>query len=97
MKINTRYTDVQWRHAAPDYPIRLVSEIDADGYETRKLEFFRDGRVASAASREDDFSDTRLGEVPVPSLLEINSDPQFEGIAITAAAFETLWTKYAPR
>ncbi|KRA21226.1 MULTISPECIES: hypothetical protein [unclassified Lysobacter] len=97
MKINTTHIDVHWHHAEPDYPIRLVSEIDADGYETRKLEFFLDGRVASASSREDDFSDTRLGEVPVPSLLEINSDPQFEGIAISAAVFEALWAEHVPR
>lgn len=97
MRNSTTYIDVKWSHAETDYPIRMVSEIDADGYETRKLEFFRDGRVASAASRGDDFSDTRLGEVPVPSLLEINSDPQFEGIAITAAAFEALWAKHATR
>lgn len=96
MRNRKTYIDVTWSHAESDYPIRLVSEIDADGYETRKLEFFLDGRVASASSREDDFSDTRLGEVPVPSLLEINSDPQFEGIAIVAAAFEALWAQHVP-
>lgn len=39
-----KYIDVAWRHDFADEPVRLVSELDELRFETRKLEFFRDGR-----------------------------------------------------
>ena len=36
-----RYIDVKWLHQNPEYPIRLVSEIDSDGYEIRSWNFYR--------------------------------------------------------
>jgi hypothetical protein len=85
-----RYLDVKWIHDLDEEPIRLVSEIDLIGFETRKLEFFRDGRVgfASAAGAS---LETELGTVPVQSIDEIGTLGEFVGLTITGSDFEALW------
>lgn len=65
-----RYIDVMWLHHDPEYPIRLVSEIDSDDYEIRKLEFFQDGSVGFASATASQHG-VELGTVPVPSISEI--------------------------
>jgi hypothetical protein len=90
-----RYIDVTWKHEEADEPVRLVSEIGLDEYETRKLEFFIDGTVGFASSSSHS-SDTRLGEDVVPSIADINDDAEFEGVEITKIKFEELWIAYAP-
>jgi len=88
------FIDVTWRHNSEDEPVRLVSEIDVQRYETRKLEFFRDGKVgfASTVAKSEE---TMLGVEPVPPLSEINSDSQFSASSISATDFEALWVRYA--
>jgi hypothetical protein len=85
-----RYIDVRWLHQFKYDPIRLVSELDADNFETRKLEFFRDGNIGFADENGNSFG-VELGEVPVPALDEINSDVQFDGVEISEAYFEKIW------
>jgi hypothetical protein len=91
-----KYIDVRWHHSHEDEPVRLVSEIGTDGFEVRKLEFFRDGRVGFA-SREANSDATHLGIAAVPDLSEINSEQEFSGIGIDASAFEELWKRYAAK
>jgi hypothetical protein len=88
------FIDVAWRHDTEPEPIRLVSELDEQRYEMRKLEFFADGRVgfASPASSSEG---TMLGAEPVPPLSELNSDVQFSGSNISSADFEIMWGRYA--
>ncbi|KAB0685286.1 DUF6881 domain-containing protein [Burkholderia territorii] len=69
--------DVARKHTHKDEPIRLVSALDGDRYEVRKLEFFRDGSVGFA-DETGSSPETELGTVPMPSLIEINADPEFE-------------------
>lgn len=89
------YISVVWKHSSTSDPIRLVSELDEERYERRKLEFYAEGTVGAAS---DDFEDarTRLGVVAVPALSEINEDTQFQGEAITQAEFDELWQQNAP-
>lgn len=89
-----RYIDVQWIHENSQDPIRLVSELESERNEVRKLEFFRYGTVGIASSSRTS-AGTRLGETPVPALEEINSDPQFHGVEIERHEFEELWNKHA--
>ncbi len=84
------YISVIWKHDHRDEPVRLVSELDGERFEVRKLEFFRDGSVGFA-SQEGESGGTRIGEVAVPPLSQINDDPEFEGVAITQTQFEQLW------
>jgi len=85
------YVDVQWRHKSANDPLRLVSEMDDQRYEVRKLEFFPSGLVGFASLSESAHG-TKLGEAPIPPLSQINNDPQFAGVAIDSAAFEALWS-----
>jgi len=87
------YIDVNWLHSNPDDPVRLVSELGPGRFETRKLEFFRDGRVGFA-SQAGSTHDTHLGERPVPSLAQINIQTVFSGIEIAASDFEAIWEQY---
>lgn len=87
------YIDVTWEHDFADEPIRLVSELGEGRYETRKLEFFRDGTVGFAGAGRSTNS-TELGTEPVPSLDSINGQSEFEGEVISEQVFEALWSKY---
>jgi hypothetical protein len=90
-----RYIDVNWLHDLQDEPYRLVSEMGSDDFETRKLEFFRNGEVGLATDKMNT-KKTMLGLVEVPTLEEINSQEEFQGTAITQQDFEILWGQYAP-
>ena len=85
-----QYIRVQWIHSLPAEPITLLSELDDQRYEVRKLELFANG-TAGRASRKDRVGSTRLGKVPMPSLEEINSDPQFRAEEISQVEFEAAW------
>jgi hypothetical protein len=85
-----KYIDVTWNHESSVYPIRLVSEVGADNFEIRKLEFFSDGTVGIATSNQSSKT-TLLGTDVVPSIEEINSDPLFFAKVITQQEFDKLW------
>lgn len=90
------YIDVTWLHQSQDDPIRLVSELDADRHEVRKLEIFRNGTVGFASQLKHS-PGTQLGYGgPIPSLDEINQGVEFHAAAISAGEFEKLWAAYAP-
>jgi len=89
-----QYIDVLWKHQNQEDPVRLVSELDEDRSELRKLGFFSDGTVDVAGADWETLR-TRLGIGAVPSLDEINQDPQFEASSITKEAFEVLWLQHA--
>jgi hypothetical protein len=86
------YICVKWKHSCPDDPVWLYSEIDIDGWETRKVEIFADGRYGYASATESS-GGTRLGEAPIPLLTEIAHDPQFEPAEITKDKFEEVWER----
>jgi hypothetical protein len=86
------YIKVKWIHSNSNEPILLYSEIDEERMEQRKVEIFADGRYDYASSSESAGS-TRLGEVPIPALSEIASDPQFEPVKIPKQEFEEVWEK----
>lgn len=91
------YIDLAWKHSFPEEPVRIVSELDAGRWETRKLEFYADGRVGWASGDENHLG-SELAESPLPTLAEINADAQFEAVAIDEADFEALWrARRAPR
>lgn len=87
--------DVVWKHDFEAEPVRLLSVLDSDRYEIRKLEFFRDGRVGFADG-ERTASGTQLGLLPVPVLTAINADPQFQARETTMEEFNTLWSCHVP-
>lgn len=68
----------------------LFSELDAKHWEIRKVEVYADGRMDFADGKVQS-GNTDLGLVPVPSLEEIASDPEFEPVATSAEEFEAIW------
>jgi hypothetical protein len=90
------YVDVQWHHSNADNPIRLVSELGADRFETRKIEFWADGRVGYA-SKDGASRDTGLGDAPVPTNHELNLRGEFSAKEIDARSFQQLWDRYVGR
>lgn len=85
-----KYIRVGWKHRHPEDPVLLYSELDADGWELRKVDVFEDGRL-QYAHEEEATGDTDLAELPIPSLAELADDPQFDPVEITRAEFERLW------
>ena len=87
-----KYICVKWKHSNLDDPILLYSEIDEQRMETRKIEIFADDSQGYASIVES-IGTTRLGELPVPELIEISGDPQFEPAEIAKEEFERLWER----
>lgn len=91
-----RYLRVEWLHANADEPVTLYSEVDNEGWETRKVEVFPDGSMGFASMTEATPS-TVLGEKPVPSVEMIAADPQFRPALVTREEFERIWaSRYDP-
>jgi hypothetical protein len=84
------YIRVCWLHSSSDEPVDLWSELDADRYEVRKVEIWSEGRMGYASGAAE-IGGTWLGKVPVPSLNEINLDPQFQAQMVTKADFDARW------
>lgn len=84
-----KYIKVIWMHSFDDEPTELYSEIDDERYETRKVEFLSGNIIFSDESTPLEL--TTLGELPLPSLQEINKDPQFKAIYIERVEFERVW------
>lgn len=84
------YIRVRWLHSSPDVPIDLWSELDAEREEVREVEIWPGGRVGYACDAEE-VGGTRLGEIPVPPLNQINLAPQFKAETIAKAVFEKCW------
>ena len=85
------YVRVRWLHTNPNEPIWLISEIDADRWETRKVEIFANGSKGHAA-RGEEAGGTVLADLPLLPLQEIASDPQFLPEEITKEEFEAVWS-----
>jgi hypothetical protein len=90
-----KYIDVKWIHTNQDYPFRLVSELDDNAYEVRKLEFFGDGRIECASNLVCS-GDTRLSDEPIPSITDINAQGEFDCVEIDKESFEELWASSVP-
>jgi hypothetical protein len=86
------YIRVQREHDSRTDPVCLYSELDADRWETRKVEAFRDGSYGYASKKEAR-GPTRLGVEPIPSLGEIARDDQFKPAEITRDEFDEIWAK----
>ncbi|GLY38589.1 hypothetical protein Amsp01_046130 [Amycolatopsis sp. NBRC 101858] len=90
------YLRVRWEHDFADDPVAIVSEIGPDGYERRKVEFFRDGRLGWA-DEEHEVGGTGLGQVVVPPLEEIDAQQEFAASRVEATEFDQAWARATRR
>ncbi|MBA5791777.1 hypothetical protein H1R17_11180 [Flavobacterium sp. xlx-214] len=86
-----KYIKVIWRHIFEEEPYAFYSEIDSDGYETRKIEFLKNGELIGFADENQTWGPSILSDQMIPSIAEINDDDAFEGFEITKDDFETIW------
>jgi hypothetical protein len=86
------YLRVQWLHSFPGDPVDIYSEVDDEGWETRKVEIFPDGSIGYA-SATDATRSTVLSEERVPAVETIAADPQFRPERIGKDQFERVWAK----
>jgi hypothetical protein len=86
-----QYIKVAWKHAHPDEPVLLYSELDDARWEIRKVEVFRDGLLGYASRKDPLRGSTGLSVEQVPALSKIASIPEFEPAEITRAEFEEIW------
>ncbi|MEU3724330.1 hypothetical protein [Streptomyces sp. NPDC031705] len=84
------YWHVRWLHDDPDDPIVFYSEIGDDGYESRKVQIYRDGRRIRADEQHEG-ADIALGEVPVGNISDVDAQPEFEAVLVARALFESVW------
>lgn len=81
------YLKVHWQHAASNYPVEIWSELDADRFETRKIEFAATGAATCWCAAQP----AGLGTVPVPPLAVISELGEFTALELDYAAFEQAW------
>jgi hypothetical protein len=73
-----RHQRLIWTHSFDDEPVVLWSEIDDDGFERRKVDEYRHGRL-DYADKGVSTGSTRLSDQPMPPLEQINADREFSG------------------
>jgi uncharacterized protein DUF6881 len=86
------YLRVQWLGAGKDDPIEIFSEVGQDGYETRKVHRFADGRL-EWTDKKHEFERTGLATVPVRTVEEIAAMGEFLPQTITREEFEAAWAQ----
>ncbi|SHM29767.1 hypothetical protein [Rhizobacter sp. OV335] len=84
------YVKVRWLHQHASEPILLLSELDAERYEVRKVEVFADGHMGFASDHQTS-GHTVLGERPVPPAADIAADPEFVVEGLDGREFEMAW------
>jgi len=87
-----RYIRVHWQHDEPTEPIQVISEVDPNDWEIRKVELFADGRVG-VADRDHETESTWLSIEQVPADQDIAADPQFTLESIDAETFKSIWNR----
>lgn len=87
-----KYVKVKWEHEPNQYPKFMYSELSNSNHETRKVEVFCDGSYGFAEEGKNKGS-TVLGELPLPTLDDINRDTQFLAENISKVEFEEVWCK----
>jgi hypothetical protein len=85
-----RYIRLHWIHDHRNMPVWLISELDDENWETRKVEIWRDG-TKGYADRETSYGSTGLGGVPMPPFHDIAELPQFGLEEISRSEFEAAW------
>jgi NADH pyrophosphatase NudC (nudix superfamily) len=80
-----------WIHTNADYPVVLYSEINANGWEIRKVDLFPDAHFEYAGAGHET-ERTVLSTEPMPPISTINADPQFIAAEITEHDFNVIWS-----
>ena len=86
------YVHARWSHTTPSEPVELFYELDDERFILTMMERFADGRVEYECSKGEVLSD-----VPVPTIDEINAQPEFHAREVDAGAFNRAWSELVGR
>ncbi|MGC0338352.1 DUF6881 domain-containing protein [Streptomyces sp. SLBN-8D4] len=86
------YWKVIWHHDFEAEPVAFFSEIGDDGYETRKVQKYRDGRILRTDG-SDENSEIGLSEIPVGEIEDVAAQSEFSAFVISEAEFEEVWNR----
>ncbi|HLL88276.1 MAG TPA: hypothetical protein VK324_03140 [Tepidisphaeraceae bacterium] len=87
-----KYLQLKWKETDTTLPSSMVCEIDDEGWERRKVEFWSDGRKGYASS-DAEVGGTGIGLEPwLPEHLgQLFEDPEFEAVRLDRSQFEQIW------
>ncbi|MFC9995560.1 DUF6881 domain-containing protein [Nocardia sp. NPDC127526] len=85
-----KYWKVIWHHDFDAEPIVIFSEIAEDGYETRKVQEYRDGRLLRTDGT-DETAEIGLSEIPVGEIEDVAAQPEFSAFVISPEQFDDVW------
>lgn len=88
------YFACRWHHDADGEPVLIYGELNEDRMETRKVHEFRDGTLERTDAVRPE-QRTSLSWVPVPALEDIDGQPDFAILPLTAAEFQAVWRRAA--
>lgn len=84
------YIYSKWHNSPENSPVEFYSELNGERFETRKVEVFKDGSLGFASQKATSKT-TKLGIAPVPPLIEIAEQPEFDIRTISPQQFEAKW------
>jgi hypothetical protein len=86
------YFAARWDHDREDEPVVLYEELDDQRQETRKVHEYSDGHLERTDRVALELR-TSLSPAQVPSEAEIDADPVFTLLPLTAAEFQAVWDR----
>jgi hypothetical protein len=87
-----KYLAVEWKTTDPTNPVEMFYEVGDDGWETRKVEAYQDGKLDMADGNHKT-GDTWLSPEKMIEIDEINEDSQFAAREITKSEFDEVFQK----
>lgn len=85
------YIKVEWLYDFKDEPSTFYSELDENRLEIRKVEVYKDGRMAYAS--KDEAVNTCLSDYVIPNVEEISDGSEFRAEIILEQEFQTIWER----
>ena len=87
-----RYIAFRWLHDEHLVPVAIYSEVNDRGFESRRVNEFRDGRLERSDRYEPKLRTTLLQlELPLPE--ELRDDPDRQLLPIDRESFDVLWNR----
>lgn len=86
-----RFEYIKWRglqkDGSEDFLLFYEVDLDNDRYATRMIEIYKDGSVNPVVEEDFEF----ITEAPVPTIEEINTDPEWHAELISEIEFEKIY------
>ncbi|MBO2945983.1 hypothetical protein JJQ72_18545 [Paenibacillus sp. F411] len=87
-----QFLKIEWIHEIADEPYIIYAELDDVGYENRKIEIYKNGRIGYA-TQSSEFGGSILSEQPYPAVEEIAANSEFILVQISKEEFESIWNE----